>query len=272
MDAGEIKLRPDHQVIVDRFLKACQQDDRILAAFLGGSYARGTADEFSDLDLYLITTDEDFDNFLADRRAFIGTLGKPAFLESFGNPNILFYIFEDGVDGELGIGREGQFTMIHSGPYQVLLDKQNVLAGAVFYGQQAEPAEQIERLHRILSVFWHELSHFITALGRGHLWWAQGQLESLRGFCVSLARMRSNFLDQEAEDEPYFKVEYAIPVEQIAVLQGTFGPLAKDHLLQAGLVIARVIRSLALPLTQEYGIPYPEALERVMVERLEKLS
>ena len=36
---------------------ACQQDDRIVAAFLGGSYVTGTADDYSDLDLYLLTTD-----------------------------------------------------------------------------------------------------------------------------------------------------------------------------------------------------------------------
>lgn len=38
-------LFPDiHQRLVDRFLAVCQADERVIAAFLGGSYARGTAD------------------------------------------------------------------------------------------------------------------------------------------------------------------------------------------------------------------------------------
>ena len=57
----------NHQLIVDRFLAACQADAHIVAAFLGGSYANGTADAHSDLDLYLITTDEAYAEFLAER-------------------------------------------------------------------------------------------------------------------------------------------------------------------------------------------------------------
>jgi hypothetical protein len=33
----EPKLHPNHQVVLDRFVKACQPDERIVAAFLVGS-------------------------------------------------------------------------------------------------------------------------------------------------------------------------------------------------------------------------------------------
>lgn len=46
-----------HQAVVARFVAACQADERVLAAFLGGSYAAGTADARSDLDLYAIISD-----------------------------------------------------------------------------------------------------------------------------------------------------------------------------------------------------------------------
>ena len=48
---------------MNRFVAACQADERVVAAFLGGSYARGTADAYSDLDLCLITTDEAYEDF-----------------------------------------------------------------------------------------------------------------------------------------------------------------------------------------------------------------
>jgi predicted nucleotidyltransferase len=38
---------------------------RVVAAFLGGSRVAGTVDEYSDLDLYLIVRDEDYDAFFA---------------------------------------------------------------------------------------------------------------------------------------------------------------------------------------------------------------
>jgi predicted nucleotidyltransferase len=266
------KFKPNQQGFLDLFTKACQQDDRIIAAFLAGSYARGAADEYSDLDLGLITTDEDFDDFSANLESFISRLGEPLFLEDFGLPNIVFYIFENGVEGELGIRRASQFAEIHTGPYQILLDKRDLLTGVAFHGKQPDPKAQTEKLRRLLTSFWHEWLHFISALGRGQLWWAQGQVEVLRGYCVSLARMHSDFFDEYIGEEPYFKIDEAITLEQLSALQPTFGPMERGHLHKAGKVIVQVFRELALPLAQVYELPYPEALERMMAKRLEELD
>ena len=67
--------------MVSRFVDACSVDDRIVAALLGGSRARNEADEYSDLDLCMITTDEAFEKVLAEREAFIRQLGEPLFIE-----------------------------------------------------------------------------------------------------------------------------------------------------------------------------------------------
>ena len=56
-----------------------------MGAFLGGSHAAGTADDYSDLDLYLIVDDQNYDTFFAERRAFLGRLGEPVFFEDFSD-------------------------------------------------------------------------------------------------------------------------------------------------------------------------------------------
>jgi hypothetical protein len=38
MDTHDIHLPDNHQDIVDRFVAACQADERIVTAFLGGSF------------------------------------------------------------------------------------------------------------------------------------------------------------------------------------------------------------------------------------------
>ena len=76
MSNPAIPLPPAFQTVVDRFVAACAADQRVLAAFLGGSYATGAADEHSDLDLGLITTDEAYDEFMAGREGFIRLLGE----------------------------------------------------------------------------------------------------------------------------------------------------------------------------------------------------
>jgi predicted nucleotidyltransferase len=272
MDSQALQLSPKHQLFLDRFVAACQADERVVAAFLGGSYAKGTADAYSDLDLSLITTDADYEAFFADCAAFLRQLGAPVFLEDFGLPNIVFFIFSDDTEGELWFGSKSRLDHIHSGPYRVLLDKQRIAAGAVFPEHEPAPAEQIETLRRQVIWFWHDLSHFTTAIGRGQLYWAHGQLEALRHYCINLARLRQNFLDGEVGSEGYWKLEQALPLAQLAPLQATYCPLERGAMLQAAFALVRFYQELALLLTQTHGIAYPAALERVMLDRLDKLK
>jgi hypothetical protein len=94
----------------------------------------------------------------------------------------------------------------------------NILAGAIFPRYQPAQAEQIETLRRLVYWFWHDLSHFLAAIGRGQLWWAYGQLEELRRYCVNLVRLRHDF---SAAANGYEKVEQAIPGEHLSSLQAT---------------------------------------------------
>jgi len=271
MDAQGIHQPQNHQVVMNRFVAACQADERVVAAFLAGSYARGTTDEYSDLDFYLITTDEAYDDFFAEREAFLRLLGEPVFLEDFHGYDfdMVIFIFADGTAGELALGRQSHFHHIHGGPYRVLLDKKRILAGAVFPWHEPGQAEQIERSRSLIYWFWHDLSHhFITSMARGQVWSAYGALEELRLTCVNLARLQQNF---QAEAEGYEKVEQAISVEQLSPLQATFCPLEQGAMLQAALVIVRFYQDLAPLLAETHGIPYPADLDRVIYGRLEQL-
>jgi predicted nucleotidyltransferase len=272
MDSQEIQLPHNHLTFMNRFVQVCRANDWIVAAFLVGSYAKGKADENSDLDLYLITTDEAYDDFVSKRESFVRLLGEPLFIEDFDLPGIVFLIFPDGSEVEVSYVRENQVNHVVNEPFKVLLDKKDITVGVIPREREVDRDEQREKLRRLIYWFWHELSHFITAMGRGQLWWAQGQLGALRLYCMNLARLRNNFADTDIGEEGYFKIENALPVEQLSSLQTTFPPLEQSAMLQAALVIVDFFKELAPPLAQTHGIPYPDGLERVMVARLENLS
>ena len=272
MDKQEILLHPNHQTTVDQFVSACHTDERVTAAFLVGSYVKGKADAHSDLDLFLITTDEAYDDFIAERSTFIRLLGEPLFMEDFDLPGIVFLIFPDGSEVEISFGRESQLSQILNEPYEVLLDKKSIIYSIISREREVDHEEHIEKLRRLIYWFWHDFSHFVTAMGRNQLWWAHGQLEMLRSICVGLARLKNDFSDSDVEEEEvYFKIENAMPIEELSPLQKTFCPMEKDAMLQAALVIVRFYRNLATSLAATQGITYPERLEKVMVEKLEKL-
>src|SRR3954469_14359966 len=90
MDSQALQLSANHQTFLNRFVAACQADDQVVAAFIGGSYAIGTADAYSDLDLCVITTDAAYEAFFADRATFLRQLGELVFLEEFRLPNVTF--------------------------------------------------------------------------------------------------------------------------------------------------------------------------------------
>ena len=133
---------------LDRFMAASREDTRVVAAFLGGSHAAGTADEYSDLDLYLIVGDQNYDTFFAERRTFLGQLGEAVFLEDFSDFgfDMVVFILSGGVEGELALGRASGFDHIHGGPFEVLVDKEGILEGRVFPLHQPSQVEQRETL------------------------------------------------------------------------------------------------------------------------------
>ncbi|HEV8191526.1 MAG TPA: nucleotidyltransferase domain-containing protein [Ktedonobacterales bacterium] len=272
MDAQELQLSQRHQTIVDHFVAACRADKRVVAAFLGGSYARGAADAYSDLDFYVITAEGAYTDFLAERAAFVRHLGEPVFLEDFDEYgfDLILFIFSDGTEGELALGREGGFHHIHAGPHVVLLDKTGILAETAFPEPRPSPAEQVDRLRGLVNWFWHDLSHhFLTPLGRGQLWTAFGGLEELRRTCVDLARLAADFT---IAPEGYEKVERAIPAERLAPLVATACPPQRGPLLLAAHAIVGYYREVVTPLAQAHSIMYPTALDRVICARLDALD
>jgi hypothetical protein len=147
-----------------------------------------------------------------------------------------------------------------------------ILAGDVFSKHVADQAAQIETLRQQIDWFWHDLSHFIKAMGRRQLWFAAGQLEVLRQICVNLARLRYNFTDAYVGEEPYFKVEKFLPIEQLSPLQTTFCAMEYEAMLQAALVICRFYQDVAPNLAKAHSITYQADLERMLISQLDELG
>lgn len=259
----------EHSVAIARFVEACAADDRIVAAFVAGSHATGTADAYSDLDLGVITTDAAYADVIADRRALITRLGEPLFLDRFARDWNVFFILADGTEGEIFFGHEGALDEIDVGPFEPLLDERGILAGVGFPFSPPDPDEQREYLRQIVHWFWHEVSHVITALGRDDLWWACGQLEALRGHCVNLMRIEHG---AEAQDEPYEKLAKAIPVSELASLRSTFCPMERAAMLEAARTLVEFFREHAPGIADARGVAYPTALAQLQADRLHALS
>jgi hypothetical protein len=247
---------------------ACSADQRIAAAFLGGSHARDEADAYSDIDLCVVATDESYEDVRDGRIALIERLGEPLFVEDFGTDTV-FFILADGTEGELSVGRAGALDEIEAGPHRTLFDRQGILDDISFPQEAVEPAAQDAALREAISWFWHELSHFIVAIGRDQPWWAAGQLEALRDHCVNLVRIEQG---APAGEEPYEKLDTMIRTTELSPLTATFVPMERQAMLGAALEIVRFFQKRAPHVAEAHEVDYPIELERLMVHRLDDLA
>jgi predicted nucleotidyltransferase len=255
---------------VGRFLVACREDARVVAAFLGGSHAARTADEYSDLDLYLIVDDQDYDTFFAERRAFLGRLGEPVFFEDFSDFDfdMVVFIFSSGVEGELTLGRASGFDHIHGGPFEVLVDEEGILEGKDFPLLQPRQAEQRQTLRWLVYWFWRDLSVFSRAMARGRLWTAHGHLEGLRLKCVNVARLKHEFYSVGMVG--YKNLEQAADARDLEALRETWCQLEREAMLEvAGRLVGFYLRTVPA-LAAEHGVAYPADLEAVVIDKLRR--
>jgi predicted nucleotidyltransferase len=120
-----------------RFASACQREPLVVAAFLGGSFAAGTATDTSDIDIYIVTEPAGYDALFACREAFVSEWGEPVTMrdiidfEGLGF-DMVDFVLSDGVHGQLAFGHTGNFLSLHGGPHEVLVDKTGLLDGVVF--------------------------------------------------------------------------------------------------------------------------------------------
>ena len=255
--------------LVERLVEICAHDERVVAVIEGGSRARGEADEHSDIDVSVIVVDDAYAEILGAKPAFVDSITDALFVEDFGLEHMAFVITEGDVELELHFFRLGDLDAIHAGPYRVLLDPRDILQGRTFPPDIPDEVARARQLREILTWFWHDIGHFTTAIARGQLWWAAGQLEQLRSYCVNLVRIEQG---GEATDEPYWKLDVELATGALEPLRSTFVPIERDDLLRAGRDVLAFFRGRGPDVAQANGLTYPAELDRLIGGRLEDLT
>ena len=258
------------QETVKRFQAVSQSDARIVAAFVGGSLATGTADEYSDLDLYLIVADEQYESFFLERATFMCQLGEPVFLEDFNGFgfDMILFILENGAKGELGLAKASRFLHIHNGAYRALVDKTGLLKGITFPIERISPEEQRHNLENLIKSFWRYLYLVTGALGRSHLLSASSYLEGMRHRLVQVCRLSVDFADSGGHP----RLEALLTPPLVERLSWTFPHLEREAMIASVKKSAQLFQQLAKPLAQAHNIIYPTSLEQVVLMRFEMMT
>jgi hypothetical protein len=245
---------------VDAVIAACAADPAVLAAWVAGSLARDTADDWSDVDLHLLVArPEEFGSGLTDWFARI----MPTVLADRipAVPGGFIFVTPDWVHVDVIVhGRDG-FAQDEY-PARVLLDPQGLVreipaSAEQMVGDPYLPADQCR-------LYLYFMGVTVTVIRR-HEWLALAQ--GAAGFRDSLLIPLMLAENGVRKTDGAKRLNRYLTAEQIAALQA-IPAIGSDpeQLIEAHTAIAREYVTRARRLAAKLDEPWPTALEGASVE------
>lgn len=229
-------------------------DPRVKSVELSGSVALGTADQWSDLDLKIITTPEGFESFLADWKTWVARITPTVFARRPIAPFIVNTLTGEGLTLDMAI-YSGEAPQEYTGPAQYSV---GLLSSRLFdnLGDALEYAVE-EQLRGLTGPF-------ITLIQRSE------HLRHLTGVPHVLGLLTTVFLAETGSPPPGKQWNRTFSAEQQATV-AALPPVSatREGVLSFGLAVAEILVTRARPLYIRYERRWPTDLAQVAADRLE---
>jgi predicted nucleotidyltransferase len=276
-DATGLRVPRGHRELLGRAIARLRDDARVVGLVLGGSLAHGTADPYSDVDLYVVVRDETFDRVLAERDAVAGGVGSPLFafdvdpLPGGSTDRIVVYEGPDGfpIKFDLMYLKESDLEPALKWAGCPILKDEGGRVGLVVARSEglAPPPPSPEALRELNQKFWVWCWYVFGKIVRGELWEALDGLHNIR----SLALVPLLDLAAGRPHEGHRRLEGKLDPETAARLKDTLSPLEPYALHAALRAEMGLFRDLRAAVFGRHGLafdPTPEeALEAEMDRR-----
>ncbi|TMI42576.1 hypothetical protein E6H21_00135 [Candidatus Bathyarchaeota archaeon] len=261
----------ERSLFIQKFEQIAREDPRILSAFLGGSLADGTEDDFSDIDIYYILDEQSYPEFATQMRTRLGEMGPLVLLEQHNNFgfDLILFIFQNGVKGELGLGTTTNLKTLHAGPYKVLVDKKGLLDGFVFPFQASlEEKDLQEYVEKQLRWYWYWYYVFLSAVARGRLWSAFTQLQQMREYAFKLIA-----LAYHPQRIPGQRFERTVPrLVRDELGRGSLPQYTRGSMIASADAMTQILKREIKELLLSSHANYPADLEATVLDKKRSLT
>lgn len=120
---------PAQRGLIARVAEILGRDARVLGVWLVGSFARGTNDRFSDVDLWVVVATDDFDGFCADWPRHCDEITPTVFRRRIGDRPIFNQITPDWLRFDVTVGTPDAIATRTRSTVVPLLDPHGLSAG-----------------------------------------------------------------------------------------------------------------------------------------------
>lgn len=189
-------------------LERARADHRIVGAALAGSGARGTEDQWSDIDLFFGVAVGEVRDVLDDWTA--GLYGEAGALHHFdlvtGRAIYRAFLLEGLLEVDLGFAPIEEFRSHGGAPFRVVFGD----------AQKASPDTSIDADH-LIGLMWHHVLHAHSCIQRGRPWQAEYWISAGRDHLITLACHRLGYVTVHAKGADRLPDRVTAPLEQTLV-------------------------------------------------------
>ena len=176
------------QSLLDEAVVYLSKDSAVLGIFLGGSLAAGTADAFSDIDLRVVVTPEEYERFVANRLEI--PKRWTGFLFNEWMPGSQHCVSHFRPFGKIDVFYHNRATLRPSPwyalPTTILYDPQGVLRDLIALSQPLKFETDLDRIDWLLSKSLAAAHETYRRAQRGELMYAQNLLDEFRLYMVQM--------------------------------------------------------------------------------------
>jgi hypothetical protein len=251
---------------LERLLKELDADPVVAGVMYAGSTSEGFRDEYSDIDLIVISRPDDFDSVVQKWVARIESM-FPVISRFRGSEHqhkvICCFLLEGFL--ELDILFESLSTLSPRDRWKIAFDrteKVSEILGASAGQPERPPLGAYYRA--CVDSIWYHVTHTVTALHRGHLWKALHEVDEVRFRTLSLFGLLRGL-----NTEDYAEVDH-LPPEILGALEKTLVPsMTRGSIFEALKVALDSFFEAAKEVAAKAEIEPPARMESLLRKYLE---
>jgi predicted nucleotidyltransferase len=259
--------------LIARAREVLEADERVIASWLEGSFARGSADAWSDVDMHVAMADDDADSFLAGRKELVQRIAPILALDDAPLPwgaHLVVLLLEGPARLDLYIERESRLSgAVRFETPRVLFDRKGVTGSLTLTGT-IEPLVRM-RLRDLMRTFSFGAMWPARLLGRREL----GTLLTNAGIVIHQFMVPAMLIQDSPEHfyRPHFHNERFLSEARLVTANSLVAEVARAFVdLDKGEPpVAPILAAYERLLTtlwgefraacEKYGVEYMEAAE-----------
>jgi hypothetical protein len=246
----------DQAELIDAVVGAWRDDARMRALFLSGSFGRGSADRFSDVDFLAVIAPDDQEAVAADWRARLEAIAPIVYWNRLPFAFVLNAITRDWLRCDLEVAAPGRIGTRAQDRLKPLLDRDGIYASRP--KTIPDPGPTADKVLGLVLEFLRVLGLSAVVLGREEYEVGATGAGLLRGLLTQLLIAETGQTDTGG----VLHLSRVLDGERMAALAAlpVAGP-SRDSVLEANRATARMFLPRARVLLTRLGGAWPEAFE-----------